>query len=69
MHGIQLTCRELNIGILAEGVETLEEYSWLCKQGIDLFQGYWFAKPGFESLPEVPDERYKTSETSAGGIE
>ena len=69
VHGIQLTCRELNIGILAEGVETLEEYSWLCKQGIDLFQGYWFAKPGFESLPEVPDERDKTSETPTGGIE
>ena len=64
VHGIQLICRELNIGILAEGVETIEEYKWLSMRGIDLFQGYWFAKPGFESLPEVPYERYKLSENS-----
>ncbi len=60
VHGIQITCRELNVGILAEGVETIEEYKWLSMQGIELFQGYWFAKPGFEFLPEVPDDRYLT---------
>ncbi len=44
---------ELNITPLAEGVETREEMRWLQGQGIRLMQGYWFAKPGFECLPEV----------------
>jgi EAL domain-containing protein (putative c-di-GMP-specific phosphodiesterase class I) len=48
-----LTCSLLNIGVLAEGVERAEEYRWLRDQGIDLFQGYYFARPGFEHLPEV----------------
>lgn len=45
--------RELNISPLAEGVETREEMLFLHDIGIDLMQGYYFAKPGFESLPEV----------------
>lgn len=46
-------CRDLNITPLAEGVETREEMEWLYKAGIDLMQGYFFARPGFENLPEV----------------
>jgi len=38
--------------IVAEGVETEEEYFWLRSQGIALYQGYLFARPGFECLPE-----------------
>ena len=45
--------RELNITPLAEGIEILEEYTWLKAAGIELMQGYLFAKPGFESLPTV----------------
>jgi EAL domain-containing protein (putative c-di-GMP-specific phosphodiesterase class I) len=45
--------RELNITPLAEGIETKEEMCFLRDIGIDLMQGYYFAKPGFESLPEV----------------
>ncbi|GGB48743.1 hypothetical protein GCM10011607_06320 [Shewanella inventionis] len=44
---------ELNITALAEGIETIEEYLWLKSIGIDLMQGYLFAKPGFESLPDI----------------
>lgn len=44
---------EMNITPLAEGIETIEEYQWLQALGINLMQGYLFAKPGFESLPEV----------------
>ena len=46
-------CRELNITCLAEGIETLDEMRWLKTAGISLMQGYLFAKPGFECLPEV----------------
>jgi EAL domain-containing protein (putative c-di-GMP-specific phosphodiesterase class I) len=38
--------------IIAEGVETENEYAWLRSQGIALFQGYLFARPAFEALPE-----------------
>jgi EAL domain-containing protein (putative c-di-GMP-specific phosphodiesterase class I) len=44
---------ELNITTLAEGIETEQEMLWLREAGIELMQGYFFARPGFESLPEV----------------
>ena len=43
----------LNVTALAEGIETVEEYHWLKHAGIELMQGYLFAKPGFECLPEI----------------
>ena len=51
IRGIIRTCSDLGIDIIAEGVETEEEYWWLREEGITLFQGYLFAKPGFEQLP------------------
>lgn len=45
--------RDLNITPLAEGIETKEEFICLRDFGIELMQGYLFAKPGFESLPKV----------------
>lgn len=44
---------ELNITPLAEGIETRDEMACLQEMGIDLMQGYLFAKPGFEILPPV----------------
>ena len=45
--------RKLGSTIIAEGVETLEECDVLRKCGIALMQGYLFAKPAFEQLPDV----------------
>jgi EAL domain-containing protein (putative c-di-GMP-specific phosphodiesterase class I) len=59
VHGILVTCAELDIRVLAEGVETLAEYAWLSDAGIDLFQGYLFARPGFETLPAVDFARLR----------
>lgn len=50
--------RDLNITPLAEGIETLQEYTWLKAAGIELMQGYLFAKPGFESLPTIDFNDY-----------
>ncbi|MBW4935822.1 EAL domain-containing protein [Marinobacter sp. F4206] len=50
--GIITMMKQLGGRIVAEGVETKEEYFWLRSQGIQLYQGYLFAKPGFECLPE-----------------
>lgn len=54
IRGIAQVCRELNIELIAEGVEQREEYQFLRDTGVRLFQGYYFAKPAFESLV-VPD--------------
>ena len=44
-------CQELGSLVVAEGIETAGEYQALRDIGIDLFQGYLFAKPAFEALP------------------
>ena len=53
IRGVIRTCEDLGIDIVAEGVETVQEAEWLHNEGIVLFQGYLFAKPGFRHLPEV----------------
>ncbi|WP_252272617.1 EAL domain-containing protein [Pseudomonas subflava] len=46
-------CHRLNVQVIAEGVETSGELDCLRQMGVELFQGYLLAKPGFESLPDV----------------
>lgn len=53
VEGVILTCKKLQIEILAEGVELFKEAQWFYQHGIYLMQGFYFAKPGFESLPPV----------------
>lgn len=52
VRGVLSVCQDLNITPIAEGVETEAEYRALRSLGIDLFQGYLFARPGFESFPK-----------------
>ena len=48
-------CQELKIRIVAEGVETEEQYRIISDLGVDLIQGYYFSKP----LPvSVFEEQY-----------
>ena len=65
-HGIVTTCRALGCEVLGEGVETPGEYQALSDMGINLFQGYLFAKPALEALPEVPDALWESLEPGAG---
>jgi len=39
-------CREMGMPLIAEGVETEDERDVLLGLGVDLFQGYLFARPG-----------------------
>ena len=48
--GIVGICRQLDIRVLAEGVETEAELVALRAAGITLFQGYYFAKPQVETF-------------------
>ncbi len=51
LRAIVQACRELNIEVVAEGVERNETATQLRDMGIVLQQGYYFAKPIFEGLP------------------
>lgn len=53
VNGVITTARELDIVLVAEGVETLGELNTLRAMGIRLFQGYLLARPAVEALPEV----------------
>jgi EAL domain-containing protein (putative c-di-GMP-specific phosphodiesterase class I) len=48
--GIVAIARQMNIIVLAEGVETEAELMTLKAAGITLFQGYYFAKPQLETF-------------------
>lgn len=45
-------CRDLGLALVAEGVETVDELAALRTLGVTLAQGYLFARPSFEALPE-----------------
>ena len=51
VRAILQVCRDLGIELIAEGIESEEEYEWLLNEGVTLFQGYLFARPAFEALP------------------
>ncbi|WP_375159377.1 EAL domain-containing protein [Bradyrhizobium sp. RDT46] len=51
--GLAQIARELEITVLAEGVENEAELITLRAAGIALFQGYYFARPALMSLPAV----------------
>ncbi|MFZ6818422.1 EAL domain-containing protein [Undibacterium sp. Ji22W] len=54
VKGIASICLELQIKVLAEGIETREERDFLSSIGISLMQGYWFCKPVFQGLGVIP---------------
>lgn len=54
VKGILSTAHELNILVIAEGIEEVEDYQALAALGIRYMQGFLFARPQIETLPE-PD--------------
>ncbi len=48
-----LMAEALGMGLVAEGIETLEEARWLYQNGIMRHQGYYYARPAFEALAEI----------------
>jgi EAL domain-containing protein (putative c-di-GMP-specific phosphodiesterase class I) len=51
--GVVSIARQLGIEPLAEGVETEAELTVLRAAGIELFQGFYFARPALMALPSV----------------
>lgn len=54
VRGLVSTCRDLGIEVIAEGIETAGERDVLLDLGVDLLQGYLFAKP----VPPFPTPRF-----------
>lgn len=57
VSGVLLVCRDLDIRVIAEGIETIGELNVLRELGVELIQGYLFGRPAFEQLllPDWPD--------------
>jgi EAL domain-containing protein (putative c-di-GMP-specific phosphodiesterase class I) len=51
VKSIVALAKTLGCDLIAEGVETVEEFSALRACGIELMQGYLLARPAFEALP------------------
>lgn len=51
-------CRRLGIVMVAEGIETEEQFSILCSCGVELFQGFLFSRP---VSAEEYEEKYLNS--------
>ncbi|APW44963.1 EAL domain-containing protein [Rhodoferax saidenbachensis] len=46
-------CKEMEIKVIAEGIETVGERDFLRDAGIHLMQGYLFAKPAFRAMATI----------------
>jgi len=52
------SARGIGSTLLAEGVETADEYHALRELGIHLFQGYLFGRPALERLEPIADSTW-----------
>lgn len=59
---IRYAARNSQAELIAEKVETAQQYDMVSSQGVQLFQGYWFARP---SLVETKATLNKPSKISA----
>jgi EAL domain-containing protein (putative c-di-GMP-specific phosphodiesterase class I) len=50
LRGTLITCADLGIGVIGEGVETEAEFSVLRDLGVRYLQGFLLARPAFEAM-------------------
>jgi EAL domain-containing protein (putative c-di-GMP-specific phosphodiesterase class I) len=58
VRGVLSICHDLGIRVVAEGIETKGERDFFIAHGVSLMQGYFFARPGFKSIPEIDKAAY-----------
>jgi len=56
-HTVRL-CRDLNVKLIVEGVETEAEITALQTVGVRFMQGFYFARPAFEQAVSLEDIRW-----------
>jgi len=57
-RGVLRICLELDITVIAEGVETAAERDFFFDEGVILMQGYLFSRPAFESIGLIAEESW-----------
>jgi EAL domain-containing protein (putative c-di-GMP-specific phosphodiesterase class I) len=50
--GVVRLCQDMGASVVAEGVETQDEFSAVCDTGVQYVQGYYLARPAFP-IPKV----------------
>lgn len=58
VHSLVRLCEEMDIQVIAEGIETPAERDFLYDAGIRLMQGYLFARPAFRSVATIDPSAY-----------
>lgn len=58
LNSVVTLAAQLNINLVAEGVETREESRCLLRLGIPVQQGFYFARPALEALAKVGSAQY-----------
>jgi EAL domain-containing protein (putative c-di-GMP-specific phosphodiesterase class I) len=61
-RGVLRICFELDISVIAEGVETQAERDFFFDEGVSLMQGYFFSRPAFQSLGKIADGAWPGSD-------
>lgn len=56
VRSVVTMCRELDTLLIAEGIETAAEAATLRDLGVRYHQGYWYARPALERLPQLRSE-------------
>ncbi len=59
--GIASIARQMDLVVIAEGIECVEELRVLRAAGVSLFQGFYFARPKIGELPFISFEVVETS--------
>ena len=60
-RGVLRICFELDIDVIAEGVETAAERDFFVDEGVSLMQGYLFSRPAFQSLGTITEAAWPAS--------
>ena len=60
VHGLLRICQDLAIRVIAEGIETPAERDFLRDAGVNLMQGYLFARPAFQAVATVDPRTWPT---------
>ncbi len=53
VRAVLQACNSLGISVVAEGVETIDEWCWLEAAGVERFQGFLFAAPKLNGVPVI----------------
>ncbi|GAA3910316.1 EAL domain-containing protein [Halomonas cibimaris] len=58
LRSVAMLAKSLGIGLVAEGVETRDESRCLADLGMPIQQGFYFARPAFEAIANIADDKY-----------